>query len=262
MKGKLIICLVVAGVLIVGIIVAVISTDLLRKGVNMNEQETKESWVIASEDELLGKYEKSDLLFKRMEIGNMIVYGHHRKIDDAIVEGDRINYQFDKSTKELKKRIIHWRDDLPEHLPHVISKEEAESIAKSTGKGKIMNTSLAHTKLLYIASDSCWYSIEPTPENPCWIVYFADDKGYNIDVIIVDAVNGKILGHGVPFPSSGFSFSGPQDVPNCTGSWSSEWHQNAESWFNTMGYPTEAMLYPNEEKRLKATFRALRRQCF
>lgn len=74
-----------------------------------------------------------------------------------------------------------------------------------------------------------------------------DDKGYNTDVIIVDAVEGKILGHGVPFPSSGFSFSGPQDIPNCTGAWE-EWHQNAESWFNTMGYPTEAVVYPNEAK--------------
>jgi uncharacterized membrane protein YkoI len=230
------------------------SSDLHGKHETSNEQsETGVNFtmVTPSEDELLGKYEKSDRQFKRTELGNRIVYGHHRRIDDVIVEGDRINYQFDKSTKELKKRIIHWRDDLPEHLPPVISKEEAESIAiaiaKSKAKGKIMDTSLAHTRLRYISPDSCWHPIKPTPENPCWIVYFADDKGYNIDVIIIDAVEGKVLGHGVPFPSSGFSFSGPQDTTNCTGAWE-EWHQNAESWFNTMGYPTEAMLYPNEAK--------------
>lgn len=193
MKAKtLFICLVLVSALIVGITVAVI--------MNIKEQETKVSLVIASEDPLLGKYEKSDLPFKRTEIGNMIVYGHHRKIDDAIVEGDRINYQFDKDTKELIKKIVNWRDDLPEHLPLVISKEDAESIAKSVGKGKIMNTNYAHTYLCYISPDSHRYPLEATPENPCWIVYFADKYGYNVDVIIVDAVDGKILGHGVPIP--------------------------------------------------------------
>jgi len=203
MKAKtLFICLVLVSALIVGIVVAVISTDMLRKGVNMNEkeQETNESLVIASEDELLGRYEKSDRLFIKKVIGDTIVYRHQRMIDDAIVEGDRIVYQFDKDTKELKKKIIHWRDDLPEHLPPVISKEEAELIAKTEGKGEIMNTSFAHTHLRYISADSCWFKIKPTPENPCWVVYFSDNKGYNIDVIIIDAVEGKILGHGVPFP--------------------------------------------------------------
>ena len=191
-RKTLFICLVLLSALIVGITVAVI--------MNIKEQETKVSWVIASEDPLLGKYEKSDKKFERYEDKEVIVYWHSRKVDNAIVEGDYINYQFDKNTKELIKKTIHWRDDLPEHLPLVISKEEAESIAKSEGKGKIMNTSLAHTKLRYIAPDSCWHPIKPTPENPCWIVYFADREGYNIDVIIVDAVEGKILGHGVPFP--------------------------------------------------------------
>ena len=63
-----------------------------------------------------------------------------------------------------------------------------------------MNTSLAHTRLCYISSNDCWYPIEPPPENPCWIVYFADKYGYNVDVMIIDAVEGKISGHGVPFP--------------------------------------------------------------
>jgi len=34
---------------------------------------------------------------------------------------------------------------------------------------------------------------------------------------------------------------------NKTGSWDN-FYQNAESWFNTMGYSTEAMIYPNKEK--------------
>ena len=191
MKGKLIICLVVASVLIVGIIVAVISTDLLRKGVNMNEQETKESWVIASEDELLGKYEKSDRLFKRIERHGRIIYRHQRMIDDAIVEKDRRVYIFDRSTKELIEKDIHWRDNLPEHLPQIITREEAEFMVE----GKIM-----YTDLWFIDPDSWMFPIKPTPRNPCWAVRIADDKGYNTDVIVIDAVEGKVLGHGVPWP--------------------------------------------------------------
>ena len=205
MRAKtLVICLVLVSVLIVGIVVAVISTDMFRKGVNMNEneQETNVSWVIASEDELLGKYEKSDRPFRKSVSKRTITYVHERKIDGVEVTEDRISYVFDKNTKELIRKYVKWRDDLPEHLPPVplISKDEVESIAKSEAKGKIMNTSLAHTRLCYISSNDCWYPIEPPPENPCWIVYFADKYGYNVDVIIIDAVEGKILGHGVPFP--------------------------------------------------------------
>ncbi len=194
MKAKtLFICLVLVSALIIGITVAVISEDLFKKEANTKEkeQETKESWVIASEDELLGKYEKSDLLFHRDVTDNKIIYWHQRKIDEATVEKDFINYQFDKDTKELIKKTVRWRDDLPEHLPPIITKEEAESMVS----GKIMGT-----RLLFISPDSWRYPVKPTPKNPCWVVSIADDKGYNVDVIIIDAVEGKILGHGVPFP--------------------------------------------------------------
>ncbi|CAD6495168.1 MAG: hypothetical protein EMLJLAPB_01260 [Candidatus Argoarchaeum ethanivorans] len=63
----------------------------------------------------------------------------------------------------------------------------------------------------------------------------------------MDAVKGEIIGYGIPPPATGFSVSGPQNVSNCSGVWT-ELYQNAESWFNTMGYPTEAVVYPNEAK--------------
>ncbi|HJH26229.1 MAG TPA: hypothetical protein C5S37_05505 [Methanophagales archaeon] len=193
MKDKtLFICLVFVSVLVVGIAVAVISTDLLRKGVNMKEKEpeTKESWVIASEDEVLGKYEKSDRPFKKYMFTNTISYRHQRKIDDAIVGGDYILYLFDKNTKELIEKRIHWRDDLPEHLPLVIPKEQAESMVR----GKVQ-----FTDLCFIPPDSPVYPITPTPQNPCWVVRSIDWKGNTI-VTIIDAVEGKILGYGVPPP--------------------------------------------------------------
>ena len=197
--------MVLVSALVVGIIVAVIGEDLFKKEANTKEkeQETNVSWVIASEDPLLGKYEKSDRVFERVIFHgskeNSIIYRHYRTIDGVPVDYDYRIYVFDRDTKELIEKYIHWRDDLPEHLPPVIPKEEAESIAETVGKGKIMNTSFAHTHLCFISS-STWYPIEPQPRNPCWIVYFADKNGYNIDVVIVDAVEGKVLGHGVPFP--------------------------------------------------------------
>jgi hypothetical protein len=42
-------------------------------------------------------------------------------------------------------------------------------------------------------------TIKPTPRNPCWVIWVVDDSGY-IEIIVIDAVEGKILGHGVPPP--------------------------------------------------------------
>jgi flagellar basal body-associated protein FliL len=194
MKSKtLFIGLVVIAIsaLIVGIVVFTSGGDLHRKEANTKEQETNVSWVIASEDELLGKYEKSDKQFTKRVFDDTIGYWHSRRIDDAKVEKDHIRYLFDRDTKELIEKDIRWRDDLPEHLPEIITKEEAESMVG----GKIM-----YTNLWYISPKSHVFPIKPTPKNPCWTVSIADDKGNNIDVIIIDAVEGKILGHGVPIP--------------------------------------------------------------
>ena len=188
-RKTLLISLALVSVLIVGIVVAVISTDLFKEG--MNTKETTVSWVIASEDELLGKYETSDLPFNRDVTDDKIIYWHDRKIDGAIVEKDFINYQFDKDTKELIKKTVRWRDDLLEHLPKIITKEEAEAMVG----GKIM-----YTNLWFISPESHIFPIKPTPKNPCWAVSIADDRGYNTDVIVIDAVEGKVLGHGVPIP--------------------------------------------------------------
>ena len=53
--------------------------------------------VTPSEDELLGKFEKSDRLFNRImfsgsEGQDRIIYRHRRMIDNVIVEGDEIVY--------------------------------------------------------------------------------------------------------------------------------------------------------------------------
>jgi len=62
--------------------------------------------VNASEDILLGKYEKSNRSFEKYEIGNLLVYFHQRRIENAIVEGDYIRYKFNKTTGKLLKGEI------------------------------------------------------------------------------------------------------------------------------------------------------------
>jgi hypothetical protein len=151
------------------------------------------TWVTPSEDELLGQYENSDLLFKKTVREEWIAYSRWRKIDNVTVELDRRVYIFDRETEELIEKGIHWRDDLPDHLPPIISEEEAMDIGGGT-----------EAYLIYIDPDSIMFSIEPT-ENPCWAVriwkYMPElNDTYNTDVIVVDAVTGEILGHGTPIP--------------------------------------------------------------
>ncbi|MBU0899107.1 MAG: hypothetical protein KJ613_04805, partial [Nanoarchaeota archaeon] len=82
--------------------------------------------------DLLKEYEPDNYeKFNRIEIGNLIVYWYQRMVGDAYVEKNQIVYQFDKDTKKLVKKIVRWRDDLPEQLPPLlITKEWAEFMAK------------------------------------------------------------------------------------------------------------------------------------
>ena len=195
--------------------------------------------VTPSSDELLRKYEKSDRLFKRTEWRDWIFYRHRRMIDGIKIEGNEIAYIFNRNTKELIRKDIHWRDDLPKHLPPVIPKEQAESIA---GGG---------SAYLYFLSTGGIFPTKQAPRNPCWVVWKTiktDKYGTYYNITIVDAVEGRILGYGIPPEYTGFTFSGPSDPTNCTGNWS-ELCENAKNWFETMGYPTEGVvMYPDKAK--------------
>ena len=148
-------------------------------------------WDITCEDDLLKKLETSDKEFERYERGDAIFYYHKRMIDNAIVEFDRLWYKFDKNTKELIEKDVHWRDDLPEHLPPIISREQAESMVR----GEIDSAAL-----YFIDPESNVFPIKPTPRNPCWVVWLTGDTGYIEDVVVIDAVEGKIVGQGIPPP--------------------------------------------------------------
>lgn len=139
----------------------------------------------------LENWRTSDKEFKKYETAYSIVYDHQRMIDEAVVEGDYTAYRFDRTTEELIEKGVHWRDDLPEYLPPIISREEAESMVE----GEIQ-----FSTLLFLSLESDVFPIEPTPQNPCWAVRILDDRGYVKDVIVIDAVEGKVVGHSVPPP--------------------------------------------------------------
>ena len=187
--------------------------------------------------DLLRKNEVNYEQFKEIIIADKSVYFYQRIIDDAIVEKDFKVYQFDKKTEKLLVKKSHWREDLPEHLLKIrVTKEQAESMIK----GKIQ-----FSKLYIISPESDVFPVKPTPKNPCWVVR-STDKG-NVIVAIIDAMEEKILGYGISPPYTAFSLTGPWYCDPCWGAWTS-WHKNAESWFNKMGYSTEAAEWPTEEK--------------
>ena len=185
---------------------------------------------------VLSRYESGDRVFQEGIFGRRLVYYHQRTIGHATVENDHIIYQFDRDSGELLARRISWRDDLPEELPAgLISKEEAEAVASGD---------IRFSKLYYISPESAVFPLSPTPQDPCWAVHTILDG--RLAVRVVNAVTGEVLGEGVPPPYTGFSFTGPWECPYY-GAWTA-WYQNAATWFNTMGYTTEAVEWPTLEQ--------------
>jgi hypothetical protein len=187
----------------------------------------------AASDDLLKNYEIGDNEFTKLEIGTAVSYWHQRMVDGAIVEGDYINYQFDTTTRELLKEVKHWREDVPASIDPVITQEEAESLVE----GDVLDS-----QLYIIAPDSVVFPIEPTPKNPCWVIWSLDEGIFEITVI--DAIEGFVLGYGVPPPQDAYALGGPDhhDPANghtgCTEYYYDPWATNAGGWFNTMGYIT------------------------
>jgi len=201
---------------------------------------------------LFGQAER-DLEFIQLMIGDLRVEFHQRMIGEAIVEGDYIVRQYDANTGELTKEGRHWRLDLPEELPRVIDREEAEAI---------LGGEIVFRQLYYIADGS---DIHPVyTRNPCWIIGSVIGHDGEVEILadgIIDAVSGEFLGYAVPPPQyTGFSLTGPTchagckdpktGKPICTaccGAWTSH-YQNAASWFSKMGYTTESVTWPTESK--------------
>ena len=175
--------------LTVVLLVLIVGAGAITASCSSGAPETQ--WEINCESDLLRELETSDKEFEIYERGDAIFYYYKRMIDEATVAFDRLWYKFDKNTGELIEKDIHWRRGLPEHLPLIISREEAESMVEGETDS---------STLYYISPESDVFPIKPTPKNPCWVVWLIGDRGYISKVIVIDAVEGKILGHGVPPP--------------------------------------------------------------
>lgn len=191
----------------------------------------KVKMVTPAEDRMLFSVDKSDRIFTRIEntLLKRVSFFHKRKIGDAIVEKDFIRYKFDTETGNLIEKTVNWRDDLPEEVIPAITKARAESMVEGEPQW---------SRLYFISPESEIYRIDPTPQNPCWVVRSIENERHI--VTIIDAMTGEKLGYGIPPPSEGMSIHGPDHPPNCDNDnplWSNH-AQNAHDWFETMGYDT------------------------
>ncbi len=170
--------------------------------------------------------------FRGLEIGDLLVFHSQRYIGQAEVEKDQIVYHFDRQTSEHKNTIRHWRSDLPDTLPPIISIHEAMA--------KVQHPDGA--RLVYISPDSDIFPLDPIPSNPCWVVRNLGEGG--LELIVIDAVTGQELGFGIAPPATAYSMTGPTDYNPCSGNWN-EWADSARDWFNTMGYSTDRITWPS-----------------
>ena len=178
--------------------------------------------------DLLSRYEPGDLRFEEFRVGDKIVLFNQRMVDSAIVEKDYIVYQFDSRTEALLARKSHWREGLADHLPHgLIPRGQAEVLAC----GEVL-----HSRLYIISPESHVFSLDPVPENPCWVVRSRKDGHHMLTV--VDAVTGRLLGNGIPPPYDAFGMSGPAILFPCSRSWSG-WVIQAANYLEAMGYSVE-----------------------
>jgi hypothetical protein len=115
-----------------------------------------------------------------------------RIIDEAVVYGDELYYRFDIESGELLMERIHWREDLPDHLPSpLINQQEAEAMVD----GEVDSSHLA----ILSPDHMLFESTEPSFQDPCWFVSSTDKGEINIPrVTVINAMTGEVLGHYCP----------------------------------------------------------------
>jgi hypothetical protein len=190
----------------------------------------------ASARGLLSGLEPAERQFQEYEIGDRVVYFYQRMLDGAIVEKDFISYQFDSNTGTLLAKKQHWREDLPERLPEIqVARERAQAI---------IGGEIETTRLFILSPQSAVFPIRPVPENPCWVV--RSTAAGRVTLTVIDALTGKVLGHGVPPPYDAYSLAGPASCVE--GQVYAAWSQHAAAWFNTMGYDADGDTMPTYDQ--------------
>lgn len=191
--------------------------------------------VTARDEPLLAPYDASAREYLKLQIDNVVSYFHQRMAGEAIVERDFVRYRIDAGTGALLEHTVHWRPDVPAGVTPLVTRAEAEAAVLGTVVG---------SRLWIIAPDSDVFPLRPPPPGPCWVVRsIVDDR---LVVSILDALTGDFLGLGIPPPYEGFSLGGP-DWGACAPFYTA-WAQNAETWFEAMGYDTEMVDCPPDAK--------------
>jgi len=149
------------------------------------------NWTVENETEFLSLCDQCNINFSKHDFGEYgFVYYHQRRIGNATVMWDEATYQFDMNGEFTSKIIDTWRDDLPDELPEIlVSKQEAIKIA---GGGQHKKDT---AELCYIEKSCSFDDLEETPVNPVWVASLWTAE-LELNVVVVDAITGKILGHG------------------------------------------------------------------
>jgi hypothetical protein len=121
----------------------------------------------------------------------LVCYGQ-RRIGEADVVGDELYYRFDIESGKLLMERIHWREDLPAHLPSLlISRQEAESRVE----GKVN-----FSRLAFLGPDRTPIAgSKPVPHQPCWLVSSTLSGVLEVPrVTVINAITGELVGHYCP----------------------------------------------------------------
>ena len=172
--------------------------------------------------------------FIRIDIPDRTILYKQRVVDGITIEKDFSAFAFNKSDGSLVSSVESKRN---------ISRMPKVKINRSQAESKVSGRVL-FSEIYLISPYSDVFPIKPTPENPVWAV--RAEAGGVQETIIIDAVNGRVLGKGISPPYTAFSLSGPVYSP-CSSSWSS-WYTNAAYWFNCMGYSAEYASWPAKDR--------------
>ncbi len=160
-----------------------------------------------------------------------------KQIEKAIVEGDYVNYQLSLQNG-LFSTQAEWRKDVVQSYRAKVSQQQAEVMTEGD---------VQFSNLFVISCDSQIFVLDSCPQNPCWVVYSLDRGQLRLSVI--DALDGKFLGYGVPPPSLAYISSGPVRFNPCLGVWNShtyeDWEKSAKYWLDLMGYDTQYAKWPD-----------------
>jgi parallel beta-helix repeat protein len=184
-----------------------------------------------------------DLDFQKITVGDKDIYFAYQIFSDnkhtIKVMDSSIIVQATKDTKNILKVKDTLRKDIKKDVLKriTIEKEDLKDI---------IDTPIESAEY-YILSKSSPVFENIKTNNPVLVVYTKNQYSHT-DIIVIDATNGENLGKAVPPPSpKSFTLTGPSYQGPCAYGWTT-WLDNANSWFDQMGYTPEKIIWPSESE--------------